>query len=329
MKDLISIVVPVYNVEKYMQRNLESLVNQTYENIEILVINDGTPDNSVEIINKYVEKYPKKVYLFNKKNGGLSDARNYGLKRAKGKYIVFIDSDDYVEHNMIEELYLSIKKNKSDISICNIIDEYEDNGKTQVYSNYIPVTPCSIYEDKKQMLNRFAAWNKMFDINLFKKNKLTFDKGFIYEDLRLVLKIYLYANKISYTNKALYHYIIRSGSIMTSANLEKNYNIILAMNNLIEYYQKEKKYKEFKSEIEFLAIDHALIATSVRIIKISKFSELKKNLKSYYDFMEKEFPNYMQNKYINLLNRNKRIILFLLNKKMYKILKLIITISGK
>lgn len=329
MKDLISIVVPVYNVERYIRRNLESLVNQTYENIEILVINDETPDNSVEIIKEYEEKYPKKVFLFNKKNGGLSDARNYGLKKAKGKYIVFIDSDDYVEHKMIEELYQSIKQNKSDISICNIIDEYEESGKTQIYSNYIPEAPCSIYEDKKQMLNRFAAWNKMYDIDLFKKNKLTFDKGFIYEDLRLVLKIYLYANKISYTDKALYHYIIRSGSIMTSANLEKNYNIVLAMNNLTEYYKKEKKYKEFIQELEYLAIDHALIATSVRIIKISKFNELKKNLKPYKDFIEKEFPNYMQNKYINLLNRNKKIILYMLNKKMYKLLKLIITISGK
>ena len=125
----VSIIVPVYNVEKYIEKCLESLVNQTLEDIEIIVVNDGTKDNSKEKILQYIEKYPQKIVYLEKENGGLSDARNYGLPVAKGEYIAFLDSDDYIEKNMYEEMYKKAKEENSDMVECDFLWEYLNSEK--------------------------------------------------------------------------------------------------------------------------------------------------------------------------------------------------------
>ena len=121
----VSVIVPVYNVEKYITKCLNSLVKQTLKDIEIIVVNDGSPDNSQAIIDKFVKKYPKKVKSYIKKNGGLSDARNYGIEKATGEYIAFVDSDDYVEHNMYKEMYEKAKEHDFDIVVCDLKYIYE------------------------------------------------------------------------------------------------------------------------------------------------------------------------------------------------------------
>ncbi len=126
MKELISVVVLIYNVEEFLPKCIDSLLKQTYKNIEILLVNDGSTDNSLKICNDY-KKIDKRIRVYTKKNGGLSDARNYGIARAIGKYICFIDSDDWIDDDYIEFLYSNLIKNKCDISICNKYVEY-DNG---------------------------------------------------------------------------------------------------------------------------------------------------------------------------------------------------------
>ena len=118
MEDLISVVVPIYNVEKYLKTCIETIIKQTYKNIEIILVNDGSTDNSLQICNEFKEK-EKRIKVINKKNGGLSDARNIGLKKAKGKYICFIDSDDFINEKYIEELHSLIIKNNAQIAICS------------------------------------------------------------------------------------------------------------------------------------------------------------------------------------------------------------------
>ena len=322
---MVSVIVPVYNVEKYLERCLNSLTKQTFENYEILVINDGSPDKSEEIIKKIQKKYPKTIKYYKKENGGLSDARNYGLMKSKGDYIIFVDSDDYVDKNFIKKLYDKAIETKSDITICGIFDEYEETQQKLEYINYIPQKLCNIYNDKRQMLNRFAAWNKMYKKSIF--GDLKFEKNKIYEDLRLIPKLYLKANKISFVNEPLYHYIIRNGSIMTSSTIQKNLDILSAFEDIIYYFKKENVYEIFKDELEYMAIDHLFIATSIRVIELSNFKELKENLKIFKNFMNYFFPNYMNNKYIRDLSRNKKIILKMLNYKQYRLLKLIVKIK--
>lgn len=324
----VSIIVPVYNVEKYLTRCLESLVNQTEKDIEIIIVNDGSPDNSQEIIDQYTKKYSFiKSYI--KENGGLSDARNYGLERAKGQYIMFIDSDDYIEKQMVEKMLQCAQKNKSDIVVCNIMDEYEKTGTAKEYFNYIPKETTNIFENKQILFNRFAAWNKLYNKNLFKSKDMRFEKGKIYEDLRLILKLYIKSEKISYVKDSLYHYIIRPGSIMTSSAMEKNLDIILAFEDIIDYYKTNNIYDSFKDEIEFLAIEHIYISANVRVINAKANSKDKKKIiNKFIQYMNNNFKNYKNNKYIQNLSFNKKIIFHLLNMKLYGIIKLIFKIKN-
>ena len=173
--DLVSIVVPCYNGEQYIEKCLNSLLHQTYENIEILVVDDGSKDHSKTLINQFIKK-SNKIKYFYKENGGLSSARNYGIAKACGKYIVFVDIDDYVDEEYISKLYHSIIENNSDISICAIKRIYQDHESIN-YINSDIVDGC-IYP---------AAWNKMYKRELF--DNISFPVGKWYEDLGTTPKL--------------------------------------------------------------------------------------------------------------------------------------------
>ena len=157
----VSVIVPVYNVEKYIEKCLESLVNQTLKDIEIIVVNDGSPDNSQKIIDKYVQKYPKKIKSYIKENGGQGSARNFGLQKAEGEYIGYVDSDDYVELDMYEKLYNKAKKENLDIVICGSHNVTEEGLKTIELDR-------QIFKDKKKnaFFGRMAVWNKIYKKDL-------------------------------------------------------------------------------------------------------------------------------------------------------------------
>ena len=150
----VSVIVPFYNVENYIEKCLETLVNQTLEDIEIILVNDGSKDRSKIIVDKFLKQYPEKIVYLEKENGGLSDARNYAIPYAKGEYIAFLDSDDYVEKTMYKDMYELAKKEDSDMVECNFYWEYPDKKKEDV---------GVVYNGKKEMLEkvRVVAWNKL------------------------------------------------------------------------------------------------------------------------------------------------------------------------
>ena len=157
----VSVIVPVYNTEKYLEKCLDSIVNQTFNNYEIIIINDGSPDNSETIIQEYLKKYPQKIKYYKKENGGLSEARNMGILKSSGKYLMFVDSDDYISEDMIEKLYNCIETQDSDMAICNMIKIDSKNNSTKII-NYNPGT-VNILEDKKILFNLPCACNKMYN----------------------------------------------------------------------------------------------------------------------------------------------------------------------
>lgn len=242
----ISLVVPIYNVEKYLRKCLDSLLAQTFSDIEIILVNDGSSDNSLGICEEYLQK-DTRITLINKKNGGLSDARNVGLKIAKGDYIGFVDSDDWVEPNMYEVLYkLSIKEN-ADISTCLLRVHSKDKKHVQ-YSPYV----FKVFDSKnaihslyKGELSGFAAYNKLYRRSLFEN--IQFPIGRVYEDAAIMYILYNTANKIAFTNKPLYNYLRREGSITNSGFSEKRFDII---HNYYETYSfMEKNYPEMCTKI--------------------------------------------------------------------------------
>ena len=189
----VSIIVPFYNVEGYIEKCLDTLVNQTLKDIEIILVNDGSKDNSEFIVKKYLDKYKDKIIYLEKENGGLSDARNFGIPHATGEYIAFLDSDDYVEKDMYEKMYNIAKKENSDMVQCNFYWEYPDLNKKKI-------ADMPKYSGKKEMFEktRVEAWNKLIKRDILEESKVEFPKGLRYEDVEFTYKLVPYINKVSF-----------------------------------------------------------------------------------------------------------------------------------
>lgn len=236
MNQLISIIVPVYNVEHYLDRCLKSILEQTYKNIEIVIVDDGSTDSSGIICDKYLT-IDNRIKVFHKKNGGLSDARNYGIKKSNGEYLMFVDSDDYIPSNAIEILFNLITEKKADVSIGKI-----KTGTSSNIENNNNMPNIETFDNRqaiKEMLyaNKFStsASGKLFKRELFKNVEFPLHK--LYEDFHTIYKILDKSKLIVFENEIVYYYIIRKGSI-THSDFS-----IKSMDNL-------DALKQIKSEID-------------------------------------------------------------------------------
>lgn len=319
----LSIIVPVYGVEKYIDKCLDSLVKQSLKEIEIIVVNDGTKDNSQKIIDKYVKKYPEKIKSYIKENGGQGSARNYGLEKANGEYIGYVDSDDFVEKDMYKKLYNKAKENNYDIVVCgnyNVSEDYQNKNIDAFINNYNT-------DLENIFFGKMAVWNKIYKRDILIKNKLEFKEKVWYEDLAFTLKAIMNSNTFAFIDEPLYDYLIREGSTMNNSNVKRNLEILEAFNDILSYIQHNKK-EEYFSKIEFLAIDHIYISAIVRVLKAEADDKVKREtINKLLDYMNKKFPNYKNNKYINTLSKNRKIIYKLINIKMYGLINLIFKVK--
>lgn len=323
MKIKVSVIVPVYNVEKFIDKCLNSLVKQSLKEIEIIVVNDGTKDNSQKIIDKYVKKYPDKIKSYIKENGGQGSARNYGLKKTTGEYIGYVDSDDFVEKDMYKKLYNKAKENNYDIVVCgnyNVSEDYQNKNIDAFINNYNT-------DLENIFFGKMAVWNKIYKRDILIKNKLEFKEKVWYEDLAFTLKAIMNSNTFAFIDEPLYDYLIREGSTMNNSNVQRNLEILDAFNDILSYIQHNKK-EEYFSKIEFLAIDHIYISAIVRVLKAEADDKVKREtINKLLDYMNKKFPNYKNNKYINTLSKNRKIIYKLINIKMYGLINLIFKVK--
>lgn len=249
----ISIIMPIYNVANYLNIMLDSLYNQTFRDFELIVVNDGSTDNSMEIVDRYKLKY-NNITILNQKNRGPSEARNNAIKYIKGKYTIFLDSDDYMERDMLEKMYRKAEKNNLDIIICEYkkVYDYKNNSKdkiifdadeNKIYSN-IEVMEMMLDEKVKGYL-----WNKMFlSKNIFKSN-IQFEKGRLVEDVFPVYKLVSMAKKIMFINGSLYNYRQRATSSLHGKSIKLIEDYIFAYSSILKYsddfpdISKEKYYK--------------------------------------------------------------------------------------
>lgn len=307
----VSVIVPVYNVEKYISKCLDTLVNQTLDDIEIIIVNDGSKDKSKEIIKKYETKYLEKIKYYEKENGGLSDARNYGMKYANGEYIAFLDSDDYVELDMYEKMYEIAKKENSDMVECNFIWEYPNKTREDI---------GEIYNNKKEMIEkiRVVAWNKLIKKEIVEKSKVSFPVGFRYEDVEFTYKLIPYLNKVSFIKKPLVHYIQRENSISNMQN-EKTKEIFVVLDNVLRFYKENNFYEEYKNELEYVYTRYLLCSSLLRMVKIEDKNIRKKLLNETWENLNNKFPNWKKNKILNKNKSKKDIYIKTINKFTYKI----------
>lgn len=239
----ISVIVPVYNTSKYLERCINSIINQSLKEIEIIIINDGSTDNSLDIVETFAS-LDKRIIIIDKKNGGLSSARNAGIEISKGEYIINIDSDDWIEQNYFYDMHQIAKKENLDIVVSDFYKDY-DNGNIE-YKEDLKIKNNQVINNVVY-IEKFvndeilpAVWNKMFKLDLYKKNKILHPINInLGEDLATTIKLAYYAKRISKINKAYIHYIQNQESLTKSNPTKKIYELIEAFKILDKFFNNK------------------------------------------------------------------------------------------
>lgn len=311
----VSIIIPVFNSEEYLERCINSLINQTLKDIEFIFVDDGSSDSSAEIIKKYAATFPNKVIYHYQNNSGQGAARNTGLDISKGKYIGYVDSDDYVELNMFELMYDKAVKTDSDIVICGSYNVSEDEKKIQVDI----VRKLDESDKTNAFLGKMAVWNKLYKKEVI--SDIRFRSKVWYEDVDFTLRVLERVKKISFLDLPLYHYVVRQGSTMNNNNYKRNVEIIDAF----EVIRRSNNFYKYKEIYEFLVIDHVYISASVRVIKASPSKDERDSIIALFkSYLEEFFPDYKENSFICNLPLRRKIIYNLLNMRAYTLIKILI-----
>lgn len=308
----VSIIVPVYNMEKKLKKCIDSIINQEYNDIEIIIVNDGSTDNSLKIINQY-DDY--RIKLIDQKNMGISEARNNGLKIATGDFICFVDSDDYIEPNMIKVLVDKIKETNSDIVVCDyyIFDDNYNKEEKIVGNDSIFGKDLYAHPEMIKLID-FAPWNKIYKSKLF--DDISFPKNTKYEDFDAILKVFSKAKKIEKVNESLYDYYVNySGE--TRTNNKKNMDMLKIAKNLIEYFDFDEKDACLK-DVFFEVCSEKLLHSCSSLFKCCDTKTCLKYIDDVYNTLNNNCvywkklykKNIIDSKYIKFIRGNKIVFKF-------------------
>lgn len=284
MDEKISVIVPVYNVEQYLERCVDSIINQTYKNLEIILVNDGSTDNSGQLCDELARK-DDRIRVIHKRNGGVSEARNVGVKEVSGEYVIFIDSDDYIDKKMFNVLYSQIKLARADVSVCGVMNIYENNNIPQARNTneyLILNNEGFLREYLKGERIPGGIWNKLIKSSIAKS--IEFPVGLIYEDAYYHYELIKLARKYVVTTEPLYNYYHREGSLTEGYYKKRDLSCIEIYNKFYDYvvknYFSNKEEAFFRlSYSYFVILDKMLLQDDYK--KIEEYDKivgfLKKN----------------------------------------------------
>lgn len=316
---LFSFIIPVYNVEKYLNQCVDSILNQEYKNFEVILVDDGSKDNSGKICDEYAEK-DKRVRAFHKENGGLSDARNYGLNRAIGEYILFVDSDDFIFENILIEIANVCEKEKADIIFLKGFKYFDENNLIALDQdlNFEGINEKEEILNYLTKLNKFpgSACTKAFKREFLINNELYFLKGLLSEDIEWMIRVLKVINKASYLNKPYYYYRQNREASITNSITSRNINSMVEI--LKRHSQKEPKTKQEEYINHFLAYEYIILLANY--ISLGK-AERKKVIEDIYEY--KLLLKYNNNSKVKIAYLLKKIIgIKMTSKLLYIYLKL-------
>ena len=310
--ELISIIVPVYNVEQYLEKCVNSIINQTYKNLEIILVDDGAIDTSGKMCDE-LAKIDSRIKVYHKENGGLSDARNYGVERATGEYIGFVDSDDYIDSEMYEKLYEVIKKENTDVAECNLKIIYPDRVELFTEKKYYSV--CT----KQEYLEEYLKIEKVFGsacvrlINSKIAKKINFPVGKLYEDTYYAYGLINVADSYVIMDAPYYNYLMRENSITNARFNPRIFNLIEIVeefhNTVYENYPGLEEAADCRRMYAYFSVLNSILLED----------EFKNN--SYYpkiiNYFKGNYKMILKNKYINR-SRKLSVILIKLNIDLYR-----------
>lgn len=249
----VSVVINMYNSEKYLRKCIDSVLAQTFTDFELILVNDGSKDHSLDICKEYAEK-DKRIRIVDKENGGLADARNAGLDAAKGKYLEFIDADDWIEPDLLEKCVTKLHETDADIVIFDIYQYFVATGKKEVLSHPYDQNQVYSLSDHPEMITKMknAAWNKIYRVSLFRENQIRYPWGYNYEDLGTTYRLLARADKIAFVNEPLYDYLQdRPGNLTHLFNMSV-YCVLDMIKLTIDDYKRLGIYEKYYEELKFL-----------------------------------------------------------------------------
>ncbi|MBQ8042986.1 MAG: glycosyltransferase [Clostridia bacterium] len=298
-KPKLSIVLPVYNTEKYVRKCLESIFASDFQDFELILINNASKDGSEQILLEFKEKYEDKIIYLKREDCDISEARNLGIEKATGKYITFIDSDDYIEKDMLSLMVDKIDSENFDMVACDVKLVYEAEDKVNTLSSGYEQDLFHKDKIKQTMLVYYPVmWNKVYKTEIIKSVKFT--KGVWYEDMEYLLRLYPAINSIGAVKKSLYNYLQRKNSITYTYN-DKLYDIINNMENVIKYYKEKGIYDEYKDEIEYLYARYAFTTFPKRLSKCKNKEKYNKGIEFAFKKVKENFPDYKSNRYLSTM----------------------------
>ena len=283
------------------------------------MVDDGSTDETANIIKTLMDKDERIIY-YKKRNGGLSSARNYGIGKATGDFIMFVDGDDYLREDAVEILLKEIEDN--DILCFDYYIKVKNNQKIQ-QAQY----SFELNNEKKFLLSQPSACTKFYRKSIFDKNNIKFDEGLLYEDLALIPTLILYTNKIKFISQPLYYYRVRNNSIIHSDefNIKKDDKFI-AIKLLINRFKEKNRYEEFEEEREYVVIKNLVIVYSIEILKFSDYI-YKPRINRIIDLIKMEYPSYLKNKYLKRNSLKSKVFIYLILHKKYIAVKIIMYIA--
>ena len=294
MRPTVSVIVPCFNAEKTVVRTLDSLVQQTLVNLEIIIINDGSTDHTKDIIENYITDHKEiNICLYTKENEGIASARNYALTKVHGEYFGFLDSDDYAEKEMFEDLYQLAKKDNLEVAVSDFWWEMGDSQRLEKEGPY----NCK----QDMMVHLFAVlWNKIYKTDWIKSLDVRFPDGNRYEDACYLYCLCMHINRIGFTNKPYVHYVQQKSSI-THTNNHQVKNMISVFEIILDYYKKHNKYEEYHDALEYIHIKFFLGNSFLRSARIADKKDRHDTIELGWNLLNKEFPDWHKNPYLKTM----------------------------
>lgn len=289
---LVSVIIPVYNSANYLDACLDSLVMQTCNSIEIIAINDGSTDESAQILDEYAKQYPI-VRVIHQENHGISETRNLGIKEAKGTYIGFVDSDDYVDVTMFEDMARKAIDEALDVVVCDYVEHVEGNQTLRVHQ--LPSFDKTTLKDKPNLLFDINAspWNKLYRRAFLIEHNLYFPLKVKYEDTFVLLGALLHASSIGKIDTPYVHYIVHEGSETTIMD-PRVFDILEILHRVNSMYQYDSSYERYKEQLEYFNINRISVYALQQRYQ-SKQEVAYKFIDKAYQFLDKNFPDWKKN----------------------------------
>ena len=319
-----SLIVPVYRIEEYLPKCIDSVLAQTCQDFELLLIDDGSPDGCGAICDDYAARHPDRIRAVHQANGGAGAARNHGIRLSRGEYLLFVDGDDSLSPDFLAALAEVIGKTPADLVLFGALVE-RDGRQVGRLDEAVPAERLLTVRDEPALyFGVMAPWNRAYRRTLFTENDIEFATKVWYEDIRVVTKLLAVAQTAYRLPGAYYHYLQREGSAMNNKNVTRNAEILQAYDDILGWYGAHGFLEARRAELTFQAVQHILLAATVRVLLIDRKSPLVGEFRAY---MERHFPDFRENKYLPLLDKNKRLVYRLLLKQRYRTVRMIFRVK--